>query len=289
MAACLTTAMGLRVMPALAQEQPEECFPQGTVWEEEQVDIFPAGKKMNGWDYYSLYLRSTVSGEMTVDGVTYKLVTPELKVADNWDSDPENFAGWDGKETGWHWEALPPYGIREQDGKVYYYGNLHAGQAPAMEVLRFDFNDWEVGKDIPFTPVWNGDGTFCYEDVTIAEIGKVEMSDGSTGECACISWGTSNVPVQVRYLGNIERAFMFENTIGSEYFPVHLRNFTRNGELIYEWSGSMGAELGIERVRQSGGYGEDVYTLQGVRLNGRDVPALPKGIYIRGGKKYLVR
>ena len=41
MASCLAMAMGLRVMPAMAQEQPEECFPQGTVWEEEKVDVFP--------------------------------------------------------------------------------------------------------------------------------------------------------------------------------------------------------------------------------------------------------
>ena len=115
------------------------------------------------------------------------------------------------------------------------------------------------------------------------------MSDGSTAECAYMSWGTSNVPIQVRYLGNIERVFMFENTIGSEYFPVHLRKFTRNGELVYEYTEPLGAELGIESAAKDGGFGEDIYTLQGVRLNGRDVSGLPKGIYIRGGKKYLVR
>ena len=289
MASCLAMAIGLWVMPAMAQEQPEECFPQGTVWEEEKVDVFPVGRKMNGWNYYGLYLRSTVAGEMTVEGVTYKMVTPELKVTDDWNSVPGNFAGWNGEETGWHWEALTPYGIREQDGKVYYYGNLLAGDAPAMEVLRYDFNNWEVGKEIPFTPIWNSDHTFCYENVEISEIGKVEMNDGSTAECAYMSWGTSNVPIQVRYLGNIERVFMFENTIGSEYFPVHLRKFTRNGELVYEYTEPLGAELGIESAAKDGGFGEDIYTLQGVRLNGRDVSGLPKGIYIRGGKKYLVR
>ena len=285
-AACAVVAALPLCVPAMAQEQPEECFPQGTVWEEEYHLL-----SMNGWDFYSYYLRSTVSGEMTIDGVTYKMVTPELKVTDNWDDDPENFPGWDGSETGWHWEALSPYGIREEAGKVFYYGNLHAGDAPSMEVLRFDFNDWEVGKEIPLIPTWNADQTFCYQDITIADIGTVKMVDGSESECAIVSSGASKIPAQVRYLGNIERVSMFENmmVMWTDKTYMCLRNFTRNGELIYENNVQSGSELGIKTASVNNNSTGGLYTLQGIMCNGRDATSLPKGIYIKDGRKYLVK
>lgn len=271
--ACLAMVMGLRAMPAMAQEQPVECFPQGTVWEEETYGVY-AGNKSDCLTGYS-YFRNTVNGEMTANGKTYKKVDVEMRMGES-----EDVITWDGIEP-WHYEYAASFGIREEGGKVYYYGDQFTA-CDSLEQLAYDFNALEPGNVIPFIR-WNR-RPWEYETYTIQETGKVKLLNGNEYDCVV----ENGEPLLISTIGYVRKVFIFLDFINLRT-EHRLMNFTRNGELVYEYTEPLGAELGIESAAKDGGFGEDIYTLQGVRLNGRDVSGLPKGIYIRGGKKYLVR
>ena len=144
-------------------------------------------------------------------------------------------------------------------------------QAPVQEVI--------LEEPMPSMPAES-----VKDSVIIQETGKVKLLNGNEYDCVV----ENGEPLLISTIGYVRKVFIFLDFINLRT-EHRLMNFTRNGELVYEYTEPLGAELGIESAAKDGGFGEDIYTLQGVRLNGRDVSGLPKGIYIRGGKKYLVR
>ena len=68
---------------------------------------------------------------------------------------------------------------------------------------------------------------------------------------------------------------------------LYLTSFTRNDVLIYQYDIPTPEPNGIHDIQTgSRQTGQATYTLQGVRVSSS---SLPSGIYIRGGRKYVVR
>ena len=274
-----------------AQDDGTCCFPEGTVWEEERHCYYESEQK-----FRSMYYRNTVEGDTTINGKTYKNVLLEMRTYDEQRYDEFGYPqyGWD-RESPWHWMSLGHYyGIREEGNIVYYYGdylNGYYGLNP-QEILIYDF-DWDVGKEIPV--YFNSNGKMVKS--TITEIGQVEMLDRNVYEC--IFKPGSNDLLQVKGIGNLSKnGGLFRYLVdfpwdGSTLRYKRVLNFTRDGQLIYQWDRDAFLEekLGMEMVDMEPSM-EDaiVYTIHGIRVNlGADVHRLPKGIYVKKGKLFVVK
>ena len=274
-----------------AQENTTIYFPEGTVWEEERHCYYEREHK-----YMSSYYRNTVEGDTIINGKTYKNVLVEMRTCDEqlYDDDGYPVNGWD-RESAWHWMTMGHYyGIREEGNKIYYLGDYlfgYYGMNP-QEYLIYDF-DWEVGKEIPVYFTMNGDMQFK----AITDIGQREMTDGNTYECIYTSDG--NDLLQVKGVGNLSnRGGLFRFMMDFPWDDSTLRyrrviSFMRNGELIYQWDRDAFLEekLGIKMVgKKTSLENEAIFTCDGRRVRqGADVHLLPKGIYVRKGKLFVVK
>ena len=266
-------------------------FPEGTVWEEERHCYYENGQK-----YLSSYYRNTVEGDTTINGKTYKNVLLEMRTYDEQHYDDEGFPvyGWD-RESPWHWMSMGHYyGIREEGNKVYYYGDFffgYNGMSP-QEYLVYDF-DWEVGKEIPI--YFNMNGKMVCD--TITEIDEVRMLDGNTYEC--IYRPGSEDLRQVKGIGNLSNnGGLFRYLLDFPWDTSTLRykrvmNFTRNGQLIYQWDRDAFLEekLDIKAVENEvPTEDEAIYTCDGRRVTqGTGNQRLPKGIYVKKGRLFVVK
>ena len=266
-------------------------FPEGTVWEEERHCYYENGQK-----YLSSYYRNTVEGDTTINGKTYKNVLLEMRTYDEQHYDDEGFPvyGWD-RESPWHWMSMGHYyGIREEGNKVYYYGDFFSGYngMSPQEYLVYDF-DWEEGKEIPI--YFNMNGKMVCD--TITEIDEVRMLDGNTYECI-YKPGSEDLR-QVKGIGNLSNnGGLFRYLLDFPWDTSTLRykrvmNFTRNGQLIYQWDRDAFLEekLDIKAVENEvPTEDEAIYTCDGRRVaQGTDIHKLPKGIYVKKGRLFVVK
>lgn len=260
-------------------QETTEYFPQGTTWEEE---YYHEGWEGNPADTYLDYKRHTVYEDTIIGEVTYKKVIVDVRAG-------LDGGAWDGYSD-WRWVYDHFYVIREEDDKIYY--RPYNAMSYHRDALKYDFS-WEVGKQIPYKYSWGEDK---YSYVAIDSIYRKQLQDGKEYEHCMIRWYSSTSPelYQIRGIGVVMAWYgIFEDY----YAPMfdgcfqyhHLVNFTRNGELIYEWDRSevTGIENAVTDRRTSSD--DSVYSVTGVRMNTSGVQPLPRGVYIRGGKKFLVR
>ena len=86
--------------------------------------------------------------------------------------------------------------------------------------------------------------------------------------------------------GNTEEPVWYQ-TLGEDLHPVF---DSSHSIVVKNEDGSYGNITAISTPLAEGRQTEDVYTLSGLKVGtSADLPRLPKGIYIRGGKKYLVK
>ena len=261
-----------------AQNDIEEFYPEGTVWEYEShahTDDFSLSR----------YWRCTVAGDTVINGVTYKKVTVMMRVTDG----GAFVDAWD-RNSPWHWEYDHSYGIREANGKVYFYGVVSHysiyDTGFEYESLRYDYN-WKVGKTIPFGAFPYPSNGFMTQKIDTIE--SIELLDGNVYDMV----KGPHDEFQVRTIGQLSGPCgIFEI---NAYFPPwnyvyynRVMNFTRNGTLLYEWDNSsyMGIrDQGAARKPDDG----NIYDMRGV-CRGKDPNhSLPPGIYIRDGKKMIIK
>lgn len=274
-----------------AQEESTCFFPEGTVWEEERHCYYESEQKI-----HSQYYRNTVEGDTTINGKTYKNVLLEMRTYDeqHYDGDGNPVYGWD-RESPWHWMSMGHYyGIREEGSKIYYYGDFLFGYhtTKPKEYLVYDF-DWQVGKEIPVYFTMNGDMAYN----TITETGQTDMLDGNSYEC--IYRPGSEDQLQVKGIGNLSNnGGLFRYLLDFPWDTSTLRyrrvmSFTRGGELIYQWDRDAFLEekLGVRAIEDEASIEDDVvYTCDGRRVaQGADCHRLPKGIYVKKGRLFVVK
>ena len=133
-----------------------------------------------------------------------------------------------------------------------------------------------LGGSVTFTNCWSlrGDGSqarlaseadFASGKVTFAlnNSNPDALNDGNTGE-----------PV-------------WYQTLGEDLHPVF---DSSHSIVVKNEDGSYGNITAICAPLAEGRQTEDVYSISGLKVGtSADLPRLPKGIYIRGGKKYLVK
>ena len=75
-----------------------------------------------------------------------------------------------------------------------------------------------------------------------------------------------------------------------KYLDYKVRNFIRNGKIIYKWDRDVDKILGIDKVENDDGQKcGKTYTAYGTEVDASDMQSLPRGIYIRNGKKFVVK
>lgn len=274
-----------------AQEDAAIFFPEGTVWEEERHCYFE-----NEHRFMSSYYRNTVEGDTTINGKTYKNVLVEMRTCDDplYDDDGNPVIGWD-RESAWHWVTMGHYyGIREEENKVYYFGDYLFGYngVNPEEHLIYDF-EWVTGKEIPV--YFNTNGEMQYKVIT--DIDHKELTDGDTYDCLCSSDGSDLL--QVRGVGNLSnRGGLFRYMLDFPWDASTLRyrrvlSFMRNGELVYQWDRDSYLEerLGVSTLsKEAPVEDEAVFMCDGRRVSpGTDIHRLHKGIYVRRGRLFVVK
>ena len=256
-----------------------EYYPQGTTWIEEKFYVtYNDG-------FFSEFRKYRVDGETDFNGKKYKIINVDYRKLAN----SEDY--YDPIET-WNWIEQPKILIREQGDSIYYIrpGKDH-------EALRYDF-DWHIGKQIPIYYDWY-ENKYYYEK--LKKIYKVKLLDGNT--YAYIRYQVEGAPertdiFQINGIGYTGYDGLYEGIFdGADGFFLSLRyrdykliSFTRNDQLIYKWDRDVDKILGIDKVendnRQKCG---KTYTVYGTEVDASDMQSLPRGIYIRNGKKFLVK
>lgn len=270
-----------------AQEASGAFYPSGTTWEEERHCYHPSLDR-----HESQYTRHTVEGDTMVNGQPYKLVRVEMRIPDEQEYDEAGVPvlSWD-RVSPWHWENFCTYAIREDQGRVYYYGDGFIGgiDGPSpKEHLRYDFN-WKLGAETPWRFNSRGEMT----SITVDSLGFFLLADGEF--CPSAYSKSSETFVQVSGIGNLgDGGGLMLHSLefpwdGSTMRYARVLNFTRNGVKLYEWDREAYVSkqmelLGVGRVIQAPSLDRGkCYDLQGR-------PAFkkhPKGIYIQDGKKRL--
>ena len=282
----LASAILMSVASISAQEQQAEYYPIGTTWDEEIHCYFPSTGK-----FASTYLRNTVCGDTIMADVTYRKVVAEKRVGND-----SPVASWD-RESDWHWEPYQTYGIRQDGLKVYY--RRFEPIIGEQELLRYDF-DWSEGKEVPLSlnVLKNKEYTmFEIEDVVTTILSDGESYEGVTS-------ADSEEIVQVKGIGSIGNygglfSYYAWGSVpwdGSVMHYHRVLNFSRNGVCIYEWDrdayiAEQMEKLGIERRQNDPAQeaGKKTYTIDGRTVGYPQPTSLHKGLYIKNGKKFIVR
>ena len=261
-------------------------YPHGTVWEEESHCYYPTTDTFN-----STYLRNTVVGDTLISDIPYRRVIAEKRVGDN-----STDYSWD-RVSPWHWEPYDSYGIRQEGNKVYYF--RYEPVIGEKEFMRYDF-DWSAGMEIPLKL-----DALHNKDYTLAKIDRMEnvvLGDGLSYESVTVEDGKEDV-AQVKGIGSIGNygglfSYYAWNTVpwdGSTMYYHRVLNFTRDGICLYEWDrdsfvASQMELLGVNAMHDLASHDNGrIYTLDGRNVTGIPLHSLQKGIYIRNGRKFVVR
>ena len=284
-------------MPMRAQEEHPEFFPQGTTWEEAWYHYQEGDTRA-----YYIYNRYTVSGDTIVDDILYKRVIKERRVLESYEYNDEIYEYYGIPDLGsytvnpdvfnwnntgpWHWEPVSVlnYCIREENGMVYIRNRLYGTE----EKIVYDFN-WEEGKQIE---EYNFNSEL-YDTYTFDNIIEITLLDGTIEQA--LTYSNSNEPRIIRGIGNLDGLFNPLGIIiwdGKPNFS-HIINFYRDGTLLYEWDPTEYLEnkwgvtvikpMDMSSVKNEG----NTYTITGVQIDKNTT--LPPGIYIKNGKKLIVK
>ena len=234
------------------QATSTEYFPVGTSWQEAYYVIYYDTIK-------SPIIRNVVTGDTIIEGVKYKCVE-ETK----YDIMTNTVA-----------EESEPYryAIREQGDSIF--SRVFDGE----EKLMYIFGSWKIGDSIP-----------CFQD-TIARISQITLLDEKMYECV------DTFPVYrnqskdyspkmvINSIGRINKGLLRKQVLprgGQDYI---LLSFTRNGCTIYrdERFGTTSIEHNTYRPNPV----KETYSLSGIKQKWMALPS--KGIYIRNGKKVMVK
>ena len=135
----------------------------------------------------------------------------------------------------------------------------------------------------------------------LKKIYKVKLLDGNT--YAYIRYQVEGAPertdiFQINGIGYTGYDGLYEGIFdGADGFFLSLRyrdykliSFTRNDQLIYKWDRDVDKILGIDKVENNNGQKcGKTYTVYGTEVDASDMQSLPRGIYIRNGKKFVVK
>ena len=234
------------------QATSTEYFPVGTSWQEAYYVI-------NYDTIKSPIIRNVVTGDTIIEGVKYKCVE-ETK----YDIMTNTVA-----------EESEPYryAIREQGDSIF--SRVFDGE----EKLMYIFGSWKIGDSIP-----------CFQD-TIARISQITLLDEKMYECVDTFPAHRNQSKEyspkmvINSIGRINKGLLRKQVLPRGGQDFILLSFTRNGSTIYrdERFGTTSIEHNIYRPHPA----EDTYSLSGIRQKGMALPS--KGIYIRNGKKVVVK
>ena len=260
---------------ANAQEH-EEYYPQGTTWEEEKFYVTDDGR------LFAEYRKYKVDGVTTFNGKIYKTI----KVTYSNLLDERTY--FNPMDT-WNWVEQPKILFREQGDSIFYtrWRKNH-------EALRYDFN-WSIGKKIPtYYDWWSRE--YQYEE--IKDIHQVVLYDGQMYDCIGYHTLTDSVSFklyQIKGVGFVDNFRGIFDVPGGYSFSLKfldykVRIFIRNGKIIYKWDRDVDKILGIDKVENDDGQKcGKTYTAYGTEVDASDMQSLPRGIYIRNGKKFVVK
>ena len=233
---------------------------------------------------YKLY-RQEGSGRVEVENYFRPL---ELKVGDATEV-PFEFDGLD--HTYAYTLAASYYVSEDKVSEEITFGPIHLKE---VETFSLDV-DFRIEN-------CKGDETAGYE-VTDNKIKGVMVVTNQSGRdyadefsCTLID-GTERVPfttsIEVKAGETIEVPFEFDNLVYEREYILHVGYCYEEGSMadvfIFGPFTLIDPATGIEGIEASGEEeaGQPVYDLRGVRMP--DGASLPKGIYIRGGKKFVVK
>ena len=134
-------------------------------------------------------------------------------------------------------------------------------KAPASEADR----TVDAGKGVNFI------GTYAKKTVSATDDGKIWFMEGDEAEWATIYAGSTSTWTLVPFEGYVD----LKNASGA-------RNVTF---IMEELDGSTTAISSVNADAKNSKYAEGVYNLNGVKMEG----ALKKGVYIKDGKKFVVK
>lgn len=234
------------------QANSTEYFPVGTSWQEAYYVIYYDTIK-------SPIIRNVVTGDTIIEGVKYKCVE-ETK----YDIMTNTVA-----------EESEPYryAIREQGDSIF--SRVFDGE----EKLMYIFGSWKIGDSIP-----------CFQD-TIARISQITLLDEKMYECVDTFPAHRNQSkdyspkMVINSIGRINKGLLRKQFLPRGGWDYILLSFTRNGCTIYrdERFGTNSIEHNTYRPNPV----KETYSLSGIKQKGMALPS--KGIYIRNGKKVMVK
>lgn len=236
-----------------SQEDISEYYPVGTTWQEAYVRIYDS--KLN-----TQFCVNTVVGDTIINDISYKWVNVDVY---------DTSTGMKVTES-----AIKGYAIREKGDSVF--GRNVADE----EVLRYVFGKWEIGDKVN-----------CFQD-TIARVSYIELLDGKKYACIDSFPNYQNVSKEyqpkmvINTIGSITHGLLKEKPGPRGGLIYSLISFTRGNVTLYRnehyWLTSI-LNATKNYMRQS----DSTYSLKGVRMN--EKTPLPRGIYIRNGKKFISR
>ncbi|MCR5434146.1 MAG: hypothetical protein K6F20_07120 [Bacteroidaceae bacterium] len=133
-----------------------------------------------------------------------------------------------------------------------------------------------LGGSVTFTNCWSlrGDGSQAH---------LASEADFASGK---VTYALNNSNPDALNGGNTGEPVWYQ-TLGEDQHPVF---DSSHSIVVKNEDGSYGNITAISTPLAEGRQTEDVYSISGLKVGtSADLPRLPKGIYIRGGKKYLVK
>ncbi len=247
-------------MNSFSQDEPMECYPIGTTWEEAFV-IYVGRELQLPRDFYRV--KSEVIGDTVISDIQYKTIE-RVRTEDVYDSSTVGT-----KDTCF---------IREQDGRVYFRDCRLYEEEESIPI--YDFN-WENLPD----HFWVNRNDF---DLSSFDLIQVTLLDGNTYDC--LTDTINLVPYRIiRTIGQDFCGLIKRSGVIRQRTPHQLKltKFTRNGVVIFEEDIPTPVFSNIHTIPS-----EDnpkvlgVFTLQGMRMKEHD---LSPGVYIIDGQKTVVR
>ena len=165
------------------------------------------------------------------------------------------------------------YAIREHGDSIF------SRVSGDEERLMYIFGSWKIGDSIP-----------CFQD-TIARISQITLLDEKMYECVDTFPAHRNQSkdyspkMVINSIGRINKGLLRKQFLPRGGWDYILLSFTRNGCTIYrdERFGTNSIEHNIYRPHPV----KETYSLSGIKHKGMALPS--KGIYIRNGKKVMVK
>ncbi|MBQ8047590.1 MAG: hypothetical protein IJ196_06680 [Prevotella sp.] len=245
----------------LAQdEQDTEYYPEGTTW--------TIGFQWHD-GHSEIGKRETVEGDTIINGVKFKNV---------------RYYFLDGEER-----SGDSFAIREDHGKIYcyLYNGPHDGENE-NGLFMYDFN-WEAGKTIATWELVSHDvfSHIVLNENNIDTIEEVELADGNKYQYIPYGQIINGIGKTGEGFDSLFGIYTYMITNGSVPF---IASFTRNGTTIFARehpSDFTGITKTVDDSSATNAKDAPLYSVYGTQVSGEG--SLPRGLYIRNGKKFVVK